>query len=224
VSWGRDAQIPTAMSSPGPEPTPAPSDVPDFLVSGGRAPLRLVLRRARLRLRFGRGLELGRRAFVGKGVRLRLERGGRLVLGAGAWLGDRSTVRASGEVRIGAGTLVGPESVLAADELVAIGDACLLGDEVMLNDAALTVEDAARPDGRRPLTVRPVLVGDRVRIGPRACLLAGASVGSDTVVGPRAVVNGPVAEGAVVGGVPGPGQKAATKGAGHGGSDTFRRI
>lgn len=173
-------------------PTPAPSDVPAFLVEGGRAPLRLRLRGVRLRLRWGRRLGLGRGAFVGAGVRMRIDRGARLVLGEGAWLGDRSTVLAGGEVRIGAGTLVGPESVLAARELIAIGDRCLVGDEVMANDCALTVEDAMRVDGEQPLVVRPVHVLDGARIGPRACLLAGSRVGAGAVVGPRVVVDGAV--------------------------------
>ena len=173
-------------------PTPAPTDMPAFLVSGGRAPLRLRGRRALLRLRWGGRIELGRGAFVGRGVRLTLDRGARLTLGEGAWLGDRSSVRASGEVRIGAGTLVGRGSVLAANELVEIGDRCLLGDETMLSDTALTLEDAARPAGDRPLTTRPVRVGASARIGPRACLLAGASVAEGAVVGPRVVVEGAV--------------------------------
>jgi acetyltransferase-like isoleucine patch superfamily enzyme len=175
-------------------PTPAPSDLPAFLVAGGRAPVRLRLRRVRLRLRWGRRLRLAPGAFVGRRARLRLERGGRLVLGAGAWLGNGSTVLAGGEVRIGAGTVVGPEAVLAARELVSVGERCLLGDEVMLSDCALTVEDAMRADGSRPLVVRPVRVGDGARIGPRACLLAGSDVAAGAVVDPRVVVAGAVAQ------------------------------
>jgi acetyltransferase-like isoleucine patch superfamily enzyme len=171
-------------------PTPAPSDLPEFLAAGGRAPLRLRLRAVRLRLRWGRRLELAKGAFVGKHVRLHLDRAGRLVLGEGAWLGDRSTVQAGGEVRIGAGTLVGPGSVLAARELVSIGAGCLLGDEAMASDSALTVKDAWRADGSRPVVVRPVEVGDGARVGPRACLLAGSVVGPGAVVGPREVVVG----------------------------------
>jgi acetyltransferase-like isoleucine patch superfamily enzyme len=173
-------------------PTPAPSDVPGFLLQGGRAPLRQRLRRLRLRLRWGRRLELAPGAFVGRRVRLHLHGGGRLVLGEGAWLGGGSTVRASGEVRIGAGTLVGPECLLAARELVELGEHCMVGDEAMLSDCALTVEDAMRADGSRPLVVRAVRVGDGARVGPRACLLAGANVADGAVVGPREVVAGAV--------------------------------
>jgi acetyltransferase-like isoleucine patch superfamily enzyme len=172
--------------------TPAPSDLPAFVLSGGRPPLRFRLRVVRLRLRWGRRLGLGRGAFVGRGVRLRLRGRGRLVLGAGAWLGDRCTVVAVGEVRIGAGTLVGPESVLNAAQSVSIGERCLLGDEVMVSDRALTVEDATRAEGERPVVVRPVVVGDGARVGPRACLLAGSRVGAGAVVGPREVVVGAV--------------------------------
>jgi acetyltransferase-like isoleucine patch superfamily enzyme len=101
-------------------------------------------------------------------------------------------VVAGGEVRIGAGTLVGPGSMLSASELVSIGNRCLLGDEMMASDRALTVEDAARADGERPVVVRPVVVGDGARVGPRACLLAGSRVGASAVVGPREVVDGAV--------------------------------
>jgi acetyltransferase-like isoleucine patch superfamily enzyme len=170
--------------------TPAPSDLPAWLSAGRRPPLRVLLRVLRLRLRWGRRLELGNGAAVGRGARLRLAGGGRLVLGSGVWLGDGSTVVASGEVRIGAGSLVGAESVLSAAQSIEIGERCLLGDEVMVSDRALTAEDALR--GERSEVVRPVVVEDGARVGPRACLLAGARVGASAVVGPREVVGGAV--------------------------------
>jgi acetyltransferase-like isoleucine patch superfamily enzyme len=108
------------------------------------------------------------------------------VLGSGAWLGDGCTVVAAGEVRIGDASLVGPESVLSAAQSISVGSGCLLGDEVMVSDCALTAEDALR--GSRSVAVRPVVVEDGARVGPRACLLAGAHVGAGTVVGPREVV------------------------------------
>jgi acetyltransferase-like isoleucine patch superfamily enzyme len=167
-------------------PVPAPSDLPRFIVDGGRVPLRLRLRVVRLRLRWGRRVGLGKGALVGRGLRLRLARGARLELGDGVWLGDRCTVVAEGEVRIGAQTLVGPESMLSAARSISIGERCLLGDEVMVSDRALTVEDALRRE--RPVVVRPVRVEDGARIGPRACLLAGARIGPGAIVGPREVV------------------------------------
>ena len=112
------------------------------------------------------------------------------MLGSGAWLGDRCTVVASGEVRVGSGSLVGPESVLSAAQSISVGSGCLLGDEVMVSDRALTAEDALR--GGRTEVVRPVVVEDEARVGPRACLLAGAFVGAGAVVGPREVVGGAV--------------------------------
>jgi acetyltransferase-like isoleucine patch superfamily enzyme len=108
------------------------------------------------------------------------------VLGPGVWLGDRSTVVASGSVRIGAGSLVGPESVLSAAQSVSVGERCLLGDEVMVSDCALTAGDALR--GERTAVVRPVVVEDGARVGPRACLLAGSHVPAGSVVGAREVV------------------------------------
>jgi acetyltransferase-like isoleucine patch superfamily enzyme len=170
--------------------TPAPSDLPAWFSAGRRPPLRVLLRVLRLRLRWGRRVELGKGAVVGRGVRIRLAGGGRLVLGSGVWLGEGSTVVASGEVVIGAGSLVGAESVLSAAQSIEIGERCLLGDEVMVSDRALMAEDALR--GSRSETVRPVVVEDGARVGPRACLLAGARVGASAVVGPREVVGGAV--------------------------------
>lgn len=112
------------------------------------------------------------------------------MLGDGVWLGDRCTVIAAGQVRIGAGSLVGPESVLSAAQSISIGERCLLGDEVMVSDRALTVEDALSDE--RPVVVRPVVVEDGARVGPRACLLAGSRVGAGAAVGPRRVVLGAV--------------------------------
>ena len=91
-------------------------------------------------------------------------------------------------MRIGAGSVVGPESVLSAARSISVGERCLLGDEVMVSDCALTAEDALR--GERSPVVRPVVLEDGARVGPRACLLAGARVGSGGVVGPREVVPG----------------------------------
>jgi acetyltransferase-like isoleucine patch superfamily enzyme len=166
--------------------TPAPSDLPEWL--GGRVPLRVVLRVLRLRFKHGRRVELGKGAAVGRGVRIRLVGDGRLVLGPGVWLGNGSTVAGSGSVVIGAGSVVGPESVLSAAQSVSVGERCLLGDEVMVSDRALTVEDALR--GGRSEVVRPVVIGDGARVGPRACLLAGTSVAPGGVVGAREVVTG----------------------------------
>jgi acetyltransferase-like isoleucine patch superfamily enzyme len=163
----------------------APTDVPAFRLEG-RPPtlsesLPLELRRAWLRLRWGRRLELGPGAYVGPGVRFELAREAHVTLGRGAWLGARATVRARGPVSFGAGTLVGPGSSIVAERGVEVGDGCILGDEVMLNDAR---------------------VGDAARIGARACLLAGADVGPESMVLARSVVQGRVRPGASFEGVP----------------------
>jgi acetyltransferase-like isoleucine patch superfamily enzyme len=76
--------------------------------------------------------------------------------------------------------------MLSAAQSIEIGERCLLGDEVMVSDRALTAEDALR-GGRSPV-VRPVVVGDGARVGPRACLHAGADIPAGAVVGPREVV------------------------------------
>jgi acetyltransferase-like isoleucine patch superfamily enzyme len=167
-----------------------------------RESLPLVLRRGWLRLRWGHRIEFDSGAFVGHGVRLELEGGARLALGSGVWLGGRSRVRAGGAVRFGRGTLVGPGCAVVASREVTVGEGCILGDEVMLSDTRMRYDDLERPTRCQPAMAVPLRVHDGARIGPRACLLAGAEVGEGSVVGARVVVEGHVPAGAVFSSVP----------------------
>jgi len=49
---------------------------------------------------------------------------------------------------------------------------------------------------------KPV-IGDRVEIGPRACIVGNVTIGSDTVIGPNTVVPANIPPGSTILGVPG---------------------
>jgi carbonic anhydrase/acetyltransferase-like protein (isoleucine patch superfamily) len=146
--------------------------------------------RDRLRAR-RRGVEAARDVVVGRGVVFDVARGGRVVLGEGAILSDgcRFHVAEGAVVTVGAGTWLGDRCVLTAQRSVAIGARCILGDEVVLVDAAPVVADVERPVREQGLAAAPVVVGDDVRIGPSAALMAGATVPAGTTVAAHAVLS-----------------------------------
>jgi acetyltransferase-like isoleucine patch superfamily enzyme len=146
--------------------------------------------RDRLRAR-RRGVETAHGVVVGKGVVFDVARGGRVVLGEGVVLADgcRFHVAAGATVTIGARSWLGDRCVVTAQRSVAIGARCMLGDEVVLVDAAPVTADVERPLREQGLAATPVVVGDDVRIGPSAALLAGATVAPGATVAAHAVVS-----------------------------------
>src|ERR1700712_3946362 len=71
---------------------------------------RLIVRWARLKLRWRGRLQTDGLCFIGPGVTFEIGKGARVKLGRWCWIGHGSKIRAhEGEVEIGAKTVVGPE-------------------------------------------------------------------------------------------------------------------
>jgi acetyltransferase-like isoleucine patch superfamily enzyme len=140
-----------------------------------------------------RGVVAGRDVVVGRGVRFDVEAGGRVELGDGVVLSDgcRFHVAAGATVVVGAGSWLGDRCVVTARESVAIGARCVLGDEVVLVDIGppAVADDVERPLREQGLRAAPVIVGDGVRIGPSAALMAGVTIPDGASVGAHAVVD-----------------------------------
>ena len=164
---------------------------------------RLALRLARLKLRFGRRLKTDGFAFVGPGVTLEIGRDATLHLGRWSWIGHGSKIRVhEGEVRIGAKTVLGQECTISAFQHVSIGRECVVADRVMLIDFDHGVVEQERPIRLQGIYKRDVDVGHNCWIGYGACILRGAKVGDNAIVGTSTVVTKDVPANAVVGGVP----------------------
>lgn len=146
--------------------------------------------RDRLRV-WRRGVEAAEGVVVGRGVVFDVARGGRVVLGEGVVLaeGCRFHVAAGARVTIGAGSWLGDRCVVTAQRSIDVGARCVLGDEVVLVDAAPVTSDVERPLREQGLTATPVTVGDDVRVGPSAALLAGATVPPGAAIAAHAVVS-----------------------------------
>jgi acetyltransferase-like isoleucine patch superfamily enzyme len=164
---------------------------------------RLALRWAWLKLRWGRRLETDGLCFVGPGVTLEIGRDAVLRLGRWSWIGHGTKIRAhEGVVEIGAKTVLGQECTISSFQSVRIGRECILADRVMLIDFDHGVVEVERPIRLQGIYKRDVAVGHNCWIGYGACILRGATVGDNCIVGTSTVVTKDVPSNAVVGGVP----------------------
>src|SRR3954451_10052102 len=82
---------------------------------------RLLLRLARLKVRFGKRLQTDGICFVGPGVKLEIGRDAVLRLGRWSWIGHGTKIRVhEGECEIGAKTVLGQECTISAFQHVSI--------------------------------------------------------------------------------------------------------
>jgi len=165
--------------------------------------LRLLVRYARLRLRYRGRLQTDGLCFICPRVKLEIGRHAVLRVGRWAWIGHGSKIRVhEGEVSIGAKTVIGQECTISAYQHVSIGRECILADRVMLIDFDHGVVEVERPIRLQGIYKRDVHVGHNVWMGYGACVLRGVRIGNNSIVGTSAVVTRSVPENAVLAGVP----------------------
>jgi len=119
--------------------------------------------------------------------------GGRLTLGR-VFLaaGVRLWSHKGGELSIGDHTVLDAGVELIAWTRVTIGQHCYLGWDVLVMDTDL------HGAGNRPVVNRPVTIGDHVRIGARAMILKGVTIGAGATIQPGSIVTGDVPAGTEV--------------------------
>lgn len=163
--------------------------------------LRQRLRAKRLRRRGD--VELAPGVILGRAVSVELDPGARLRIHERAWIGDRTRfVARAGAIEVGQQARLGERCVIVAHAGVQIGAHAELGDEVAIMDFEAGIADSELPIRLQRLEGAPVSVGEAAVLGPHAAVLRGALVGAGARVGPFAVVEGEVAPGVVVEGVP----------------------
>src|SRR3954451_9119425 len=164
---------------------------------------RLAVRWAWLKLRWGKRLQTDGLCFVGPGVKFEIGRDAVVRLGRWSWIGHGSKIRAhEGVVEIGAKTVMGQECTISAFQSVKIGRECIIADRVMLIDFDHGVVEVERPIRLQGIYKRDVEVGHNCWIGYGACILRGATVGDNCIIGTTTVVTKDVPSNGVVGGVP----------------------
>lgn len=141
--------------------------------------------------------------FFGRRIELEIGKRGRIRFGRFAWIGDGSKLRChEGVVEIGPKTVLGQECTISAYKHVRIGEQCVVADRAMFIDFDHGVTETERPIRKQGIYKRPVDVGSNVWIGYGACVLRGARVGDNSVLGTYTVVTKDVPANAVAGGIP----------------------
>jgi len=164
---------------------------------------RLIVRWARLKLRWRGRLQTDGLCFIGPGVTFEIGEGAHVKLGRWCWIGHGSKIRAhEGEVVIGAKTVMGQECTISAFQHVSVGRECIVADRVMLIDFDHGVVETERPIRLQGIYKRDVRVGHNVWVGYGACFLRGATVGDNCVIGTNTVVTKDIPADAVVAGAP----------------------
>jgi acetyltransferase-like isoleucine patch superfamily enzyme len=164
---------------------------------------RLIARYLLFKLRYRRRLQTDGICFICPGVQLEIGRHATLRIGRWAWIGHGSKIRVhEGEVTIGAKTVMGQECTISAFQHISIGRECILADRVMLIDFDHGMIEVDRPIRLQGIYKRDVRVGHNVWIGYGACVLRGATIGDNSVVGTSSVVTKEVPENTVVAGAP----------------------
>jgi acetyltransferase-like isoleucine patch superfamily enzyme len=141
--------------------------------------------------------------FFGKHLQLQVGRRGRLRFGRFTWIGDGTKIRChEGEVEIGGKTVIGQECTISAYKEVRIGEQCVIADRAMFIDFDHGMVEVERPIRLQGIYKEPVRVGANVWIGYGACVLRGATVGDNSVLGTYTVVTRDIPANAVAAGLP----------------------
>jgi maltose O-acetyltransferase len=106
-----------------------------------------------------------------------------------------------GKIRIGANVAINPDVFLVAAAGITVGDYVVLSARCMLIDTGLELDDP-NPASARPHFGKPIIVKDGVWIGAGAIVLAGVTIGENSVIGAGSVVTRDVPPFTVVAGNP----------------------
>jgi acetyltransferase-like isoleucine patch superfamily enzyme len=112
---------------------------------------------------------------------------GEVVFDGPARLGNGFKLSVAGRVTFGAGFVLSAESQIVCQESITFGPGCLVSWDVLIIDSDF---HPIRADDGSVSTLRaPVVLGERVWVGARACVLKGVSLASEVIVAAGAVVS-----------------------------------
>lgn len=127
--------------------------------------------------------------------------------GAGFTTGYRCRLEIFGDgvkLKFGQNCKLGDNVHIVASEGVSIGDNCLMASHIFISDTNHGGENDAptTPPDLRPLTAKPVSIGENVWIGEGVCILPGAVIGDGCILGAHSVIKGEIPPYSVVVGAP----------------------
>lgn len=119
-----------------------------------------------------------------------------------AYIGPNVTIIQPHRLRIGGNTSIHQDCYLDASGGVEIGDNVSIAHGVSIVSFNHTYRDAGIPIKNQPLSYGAITIKDNVWVGCRAVILAGAEIGSRSVVGALTLCNKAYDGNEILGGVP----------------------
>lgn len=153
--------------------------------------------RQRRRLRFGRGVVVGRGCVLSAC-------GGAIELGDGVVIQDGTQLLNYGGrgISIGAGTNINRDCLLYGHGGLRVGENCLVAARCIFIPANHRFDDPAVPIARQGETRLGIRIGNDVWLGVGVTVLDGVTIGDGCVVGAGSVVTRSIPAGSVAAGVP----------------------
>jgi len=96
----------------------------------------------------------------------------------------------------------GRSSVIVAREKIEIGENTLISEMVVIRDQNHRFNDRPTPIAEQGFDSKPIVIGENTWIGAKATVLAGSTIGNETVIGAHALVNGDIPAGVLAVGTP----------------------
>lgn len=109
------------------------------------------------------------------------------------------------KLKIGNHVTFGNEIHIACIDRVSIGDGVLLASRIFITDhfhGSINNSDTLTPPQKRPLSSKPVSIGNNVWIGEGVAIMPGVTIGDNVIIGANAVVTHSFPKNVVIAGVP----------------------
>lgn len=100
---------------------------------------------------------------------------------------------------------IGDYSHIGCVHKIIIGDDVLIGSKVLITDhnhGYISDAEVGVPPAKKPLSFKPILIGNNVWIGDNVSILPGVKLGDNTVIGANSVVTHSFPANVVIAGVP----------------------
>lgn len=157
------------------------------------------LRLAKLKLQFGKCLEVPwKGTFLGK-VKLNINENGKLKIGKGFSCRDNVLFNISvggAKVEIGSDTFISDGCKLNARKNISIGSGCIIGQNVLMYDHDHNYHNFENL--RNDFIVNDIIISDDVWIGSNVIILRGTSIGQGCVIGAGSIIKGKIEHGTLV--------------------------
>ncbi len=137
-------------------------------------------------------IRVGNNFSVGKGFRLEA-------------IDNYMLYRFSPEIVIGDNVRIEDYCHIGCVEKVVIGDGVLIASKVFISDhfhGKITKDDIGVPPSNRPLSSKPVVIGNNVWIGDNVSILPGITLGNNVIIGANSVVTHSFPANSVIAGCP----------------------